>query len=237
MVTEELLTGGGLNQVVRVGGTVRRPTGPWTPRVHQLLDHLAPLGIAPLVHGFDDQGREVLTYLEGEVGHPPIPEHLRGDDTLVAVAELVRVLHDATAELADLRDGWQLPAVEPVEVICHNDLAPYNVVFDGPVPVGVIDFDTARPGPRWWDLAYTAYCLVPLSPEFGAPEEQWRRAELFCAAYGTTAEGLGRHVLARLDDMVRMIRERPEFHRQREERHDLLYLDHAEYVRAHFQDR
>ncbi|GAA1279073.1 aminoglycoside phosphotransferase family protein [Saccharothrix xinjiangensis] len=234
---EELLTGGGLNEVVRIGATVRRPTGPWTPNVHRLLEHLAPLGLSPAPHGIDERGREVLSYLEGEVGHPPLPEELRSDRVLVEVARLARRLHDASAGLAHLREGWRFPPVEPVEVICHNDLAPYNVVFREGSPVGVIDFDTARPGPRWWDLAYTAYCLVPFSPEFGTPDEQRRRAGLFCAAYGTSAEGLGGRVLARLDDMVAMIRELPEFHRQREEGHDTYYLAHAEYVRAHFQDR
>ncbi|MEU4740504.1 aminoglycoside phosphotransferase family protein [Actinosynnema sp. NPDC023658] len=247
---EELLTGGGLNEVVRVGSTVRRPTGPWTPNVHRLLEHLAPLGIAPVVHGVDERGREVLSYLEGEVGHPPLPQWLRTDAVLVAVARMVRRLHDASVALVgtDRSDGsdgsvevsregeggWQFPAVSPVEVICHNDLAPYNMVFRDGLPVGVIDFDGARPGPRWWDVAYTAYCLVPLSPEFGTVDEQRRRAELFCDAYGMPVAGLGRRALARLDDMIAMIRERPEFRRQREERHDLYYLGHVEYVKEHF---
>ncbi|MEU5691257.1 phosphotransferase [Actinosynnema sp. NPDC020468] len=235
-VTEEPLTGGGMNAVARVGDTVRRPVGPWTPNVHRLLDLLAPLGLSPVVRGFDGQGREVLSYLEGEVGHPPIPPGLRGDDTLVALARVVRALHDASVPLVGLREGWRFPPVEPVEVICHNDLAPYNVVFRDGVPKGVIDFDTARPGPRWWDVAYTAYCLVPFSPEFGTVPEQRRRAALFCAAYGITADDLPHRVLLRLDDMVRMIREQPEFARQREERHDEYYLRHAGYVRAHFLD-
>ncbi|MFD0206106.1 MULTISPECIES: aminoglycoside phosphotransferase family protein [Saccharothrix] len=231
---EEALTGGGLNEVVRVGSTVRRPTGPWTPNVHRLLEHLAPLGLSPVVHGVIEVGgerREVLSYLEGEVGHPPLREELRSDEVLVAVARMVRRLHDASVGLVGVGEGWQFPAVEPVEVICHNDLAPYNMVFRDGMPVGVFDFDGARPGPRWWDLAYTAYCLVPFSPEFGGVEEQWRRARLFCEAYGVGVEGLGRWVLARLEDMVGMIRERPEFWRQREEGHEAYYLGHVEYVK------
>ncbi|WP_439422988.1 phosphotransferase [Saccharothrix sp. HUAS TT10] len=233
---EEVLTGGGLNEVVRVGSTVRRPTGPWTPTVHRLLEHLAPLGISPAVHGVEVVGgreREVLSYLVGEVGHPPLGAELRTDEALVAVGRMVRRLHDATTGLvgaAGFEEGWQFPAVSPVEVICHNDLAPYNMVFRDGLPVGVFDFDGARPGPRWWDVAYTAYCLVPFSPEFGAVEEQRRRARLFCDAYGMPVAGLGRRVLARLADMVAMIRERPEFRRQREEGHDSYYLGHMAYV-------
>ncbi|TQM82589.1 phosphotransferase family enzyme [Saccharothrix saharensis] len=240
---EEVLTGGGLNEVVRVGSTVLRPVGPWTPNVHRLLEHLAPLGLSPVAHGVEESGgrrREVLSYLEGEVGHPPLGAGLRSDEVLVAVARMVRRLHDASVGLVEgegaLLEGWQFPAMSPVEVICHNDLAPYNMVFRDGAPVGVFDFDGARPGPRWWDVAYTAYCLVPFSPEFGEVADQRRRAGLFCEAYGLPVSGMGRRVLARLADMVGMIRERPEFWRQREEGHEQYYLGHAEYVREHFSE-
>ena len=55
---------------VRVGQTVRRTGNPWSPAVLDLLRHLEREGFAgaPRALGFDDQGREVLTYIEGEVG-------------------------------------------------------------------------------------------------------------------------------------------------------------------------
>ena len=61
--------------------------------------------------------------------------------------------------------------------------------IDGDDIVGVIDFDTASPGPRVWDLAYTAYRFVPLTdpanPDVPFPgiEQQRRRLALFCSAY------------------------------------------------------
>jgi hypothetical protein len=56
---EEVLPGGGVNHVVRVGATVRRPAGRWTPVVHTLLEHLAAVGFAgaPASHGLDAEGR------------------------------------------------------------------------------------------------------------------------------------------------------------------------------------
>ena len=52
--------GSGTRFAVRPGG--------WTPAVHALLAHLAGTGFtgAPRPLGFDEQGREVLTFLEGE---------------------------------------------------------------------------------------------------------------------------------------------------------------------------
>jgi hypothetical protein len=62
------LPGGNVGGAVRVGDTVRRSTGPWTPAVHALLGYLASrVPHIPRVLGFDDQGREILSYLPGRV--------------------------------------------------------------------------------------------------------------------------------------------------------------------------
>lgn len=64
---EEVSLGGNLNQAVRVGDTVRRRAGPWTPAVHSLLRYLEQAGFeAPRVLGIDEQGREILGYIAGE---------------------------------------------------------------------------------------------------------------------------------------------------------------------------
>jgi hypothetical protein len=87
---------------------------------------------------------------------------------------------------------WYFPPREPVEVVCHGDLAPYNCVFDGDRLVGVIDFDTAHPGPRLWDVAGGAYRLVPLvapTPGADGPAAHPRAhlVEQACARPATTA--------------------------------------------------
>ena len=46
MESEEVLPGGNMAAVARVGATVRRTAGPWTPQVHRLLAHLRARGIA-----------------------------------------------------------------------------------------------------------------------------------------------------------------------------------------------
>ncbi|MEW2492441.1 phosphotransferase [Streptomyces nodosus] len=84
-------------------------------------------------------------------------------------------------------DVWMFPAHEPAEVICHGGAATYNTVFRGRLPVAFIDFDTAHPGPRLWDVAYTAYRFVPLyAPDAAEPTlpvpEACRRLLLFADA-------------------------------------------------------
>ncbi|WP_448060471.1 phosphotransferase enzyme family protein [Cellulomonas hominis] len=189
---EEALTGGGSTVVIRVGGTVRRTAGLWTPTVHALLRQVRDRGLTdvPEPLGIDADGREILSYLPGEVPQHPMPAWVWSAQVLRDSGRLMRRLHDATVGFDTAGAVWQLPAHEPAEVICHNDLAPYNMVFrDGGV-AGLIDFDTASPGPRLWDLAYLAYRIVPLtgSPDPTAPPASSRpeRLDELLSAYGMT---------------------------------------------------
>lgn len=247
MVDREVLAGG-VNEVVRLGATVRRPTGPWSPLVHELLRHLAARGFqgAPRVLETRD-GFEVLDFLPGEVSScPPAPAAM----TLAALesaAELLRSYHDATVDFARTapRDGWQVPAVEPVEVICHGDYAPYNCVLDGNRVTGLFDFDHAQPGPRLWDVAYAAYRWVPLTAPgnddgFGTTEQQAARLRVFCDRYSLDdagRAGLVDAVAKRLHTMVGFMRTRAAAGHQAfaghiADGHDQLYLTDAAYVLA-----
>ncbi|WP_432515075.1 phosphotransferase enzyme family protein [Kineococcus sp. SYSU DK001] len=243
----EPLTGGGVNEVVRVGATVRRPTGPHSARVHDLLRRLEGFAGVPRFLGVDGD-REVLDFLPGEVSNYPVTDAAASEPALVGAAELLRRYHDATAPFAaDLpREGWMFPVQEPVEVVCHGDFAPHNCVLDGERVVGVIDFDTARPGPRLTDLAGAAYRWVPLSdprnpgvrPGTG---EQADRLARFCAAYGAgpgDRAGLLDAVLDHLAGLVRFMHARAAegsaaFAAHVADGHDRLYLADAGYVRRH----
>jgi hypothetical protein len=193
---EVSMPGGNISSVVRVGDTVRRATGRWSRTVHHLLQWLTERGFTdvPRPLGFDDQGREVLTFIEGEVGDYPFPAYMWTDDTLVGVARFLRGYHDATVGYIPPPGAvWQYvyPERRRHEVICHNDFAPYNLVFQRGKPTALIDFDFAGPGPRVWDIAYAVYRFVPLSwqPDIQALglsdiNLQVRRLRLFCDAYG-----------------------------------------------------
>jgi hypothetical protein len=246
---EEELTGGGVNRVVRVGVTVRRPVGRWTPVVHAVLSHLVAVGFAgaPASHGLDGEGREVLDFLPGHVPDYPLPAYVRSDEVLLAVGRLLRDYHDATVGFdAPPGAGWYFPPRSPAEVICHGDIAPYNCVFRDGHPVAFIDFDTVHPGPRIWDVAYAAYRFVPLAvphyEDIVAPvEEQARRLRLFADAYrlsGTDRSALTDTARARLDHLVRHMHDQAGAGSEAFASHiargdDALYRADAEHIARH----
>lgn len=164
---EDVLTGGNMESVVRVGDTVRRVAGPWTPAVHELLRRYEAAGIAetPRALGMDERDREVLTFIPGDVMTGLGPGTLWKPSLLRAAGGLLRRLHDASEPMRALDVSWRLEDRQPIEVICHNDFAPYNLIVRDGRLVGVIDVDMASPGPRLWDLAYLAYRLVPFAED------------------------------------------------------------------------
>jgi Ser/Thr protein kinase RdoA (MazF antagonist) len=196
-VPEEIpLTGGNVSRgVVRVGDTVRRPAGPWMPAVHALLTHLHEVGFdgAPRPLGLDEQGREVLSFVPGHTVWPEHFDEVAPAQRLARVARLIRAFHDAVADFVPPPDArWQV-VIPPEddgrgEIIGHHDLAPWNLVTDGDAWT-FIDWDTAGPGSRLWDLAYAVRAFVPLSadPAWQRPDAA-ARVRIAADAYGLDEE-------------------------------------------------
>lgn len=206
MVEPEIsLSGGSHSKVIRVGETVRRMSRSHavSSTIFDLLRHLENEGFvgAPRALGFDEHGREVLTYVEGEVaaqrrpGHPgggDLPEYVWRDEVLVHLGALVRDYHDVASIFAWKGREWLLETRQPVETICHNELFQWNTVFRAGAPVAFIDWDTAAPGPRAWDVGAVAWMWVPfwhdeLCRAAGLPTgvaEKARRFRLLLDAYG-----------------------------------------------------
>ena len=94
---EEVLSGGVANEgrVLRVGSRVHRPAGPYTESIHAYLRSLNSSGFegASVPQGFDDVGREVLTFLAGDVAIPPYPEWAQSDAALGSIARLIARMH------------------------------------------------------------------------------------------------------------------------------------------------
>jgi hypothetical protein len=182
--------------VVRIVDTVRRPPKANSAFVRRLLTHLAARGFdsVPRFLGSDCSGREILSFIEGEV-----PTELRSfsDQALHASAILVRRFHDLGAELVSATDQ------DGIEVVCHNDLSPCNFVFRNGLPVAMIDFDTASPGTRSYDLGYAVWLWLNIgSPDVPASEQR-RRLRLFVDSYGGIAvDVVLRSMMERQTDLI-----------------------------------
>ena len=190
----EELQGGREGQIFRSENRVYRPRGKWSETVHYLLSYIAKNGFhaAPKPFGFDDKGNEVLSFVDGEVFNYPLKGNIATEEALTSAASLLRSYHDASSSFLSQHSNdtleWMLPVREPIEVICHGDYAPYNVSLHGSKAVGIIDFDTAHPAPRVWDVAYALYCWAPFKTHkydaMGDLSSQSLRAKQFCDAYG-----------------------------------------------------
>jgi hypothetical protein len=167
--------------VVRVADTVRRSAPAAAGFVRDLLRYLEQRGWsgAPRYRGVDEQGREILTFIDGHVAWEKAqPAAVRSEESLAAVARLVREFHDLTA-------GSDLAGSQ--EVVCHNDLSPKNTVYRdlgrGLRPVAFIDWDLAAPGARVHDVAHVCWQYVGLGPDDADVGEVARLVRLVADAY------------------------------------------------------
>lgn len=197
---------------VRVGDTIRRPLRRGSAAVHALLVHLEEAGFegAPRFMGIDDEGREVLSWIEGDGGSPGG----ENDARLMSEARLVRDFHDAVSGWTPSEVAFELSIGDPGggPLVCHNDLGPHNTVFRGDTAAAIIDWNEASPGSRPWDVAEAAWRAVPLyDPEWlpgrfiADAEKQARRLGLYADAYGlgtTDRAGLIEMMVRRLDRLV-----------------------------------
>ncbi|MFJ7667635.1 phosphotransferase [Lysinibacillus sp. NPDC097195] len=255
---EEILTGGNVSTVCLSGDTVRRELKPDSPKIHKLLMHLENKGFsyAPKFLGIDEKGREILSFIEGEAGNYPAKEFMWSDDVLSEIGKMLRLYHDSVSDFS-FDDSWKSIDNTPqqYEVLCHNDFAIYNIIFNYERPVGIIDFDVAGPGPRLWDIAYTLYTCIPLSRFYFTETGEKvyynsvlhanhikRRVRLFFESYG---EGIKddylEMVLLRLEGLCKTIKRKASegdsaFQKMKDEGHVEHYQQDIKFICEHSKD-
>lgn len=232
---EEKLEGGNVSDVHRVGDRVYRAQNPNSKTIHRFLDFLAEhnFNYSPRFLGIDESNREVLSFMEGTVGHA-YPDGFDIETVIINCAKVLREFHDIGAQFENHKeDSFYLSydGVLAKTVMCHNDFAPYNLCFKGNTLVGMIDFDTLCPGPREYDIVYALYRLIPLKNYQAA----W--VHLFLKTYGYEGDvDLKSVLIERLEALATLIEvERaqgnPAFITMYENNHHIFYRDEIQYLK------
>lgn len=252
-VVGEDLAGGYYSAPKRHGDVIIRAAGPWSRNVQALLHYLENAGFtqAPVYVARDEHaGTETLRFVPGQAGTYPLSAAQRSDEALVNVARAIRAMHDAACRFVAPEPGsWQYRAAIPAEIDCigHNDLGPYNVIYDGTEVAAIIDWDFAGPSSRAWDVCYAAHRFVPLSAPrstraFGwdPVPDQAARLHLFTQAYGgdLAVPYLLDLLIVRLAAICANIEHEvqlgnPRFARQRDEKHTSGYREDMQYILRH----
>jgi len=166
----EKLVGGNMSIVFRNNDIIYRNQKPWSSTIHRFLLHLESEGFkeCPRFLGIDKNNYEMLSYVEGECkeiypGNIERKLHLKG---MVSFASIMKRFHQASSTfVVEDKDEWMLSYDGPLEkeVICHNDIAPYNMTFKDDIPYKMIDFDTCCLAPRIRDIVYALYRFIPFT--------------------------------------------------------------------------
>lgn len=171
---------------------------------------------APRLVGTDGDA-DLLSFIPGASG-PDGWAPATTAEGLAAAARLLRSYHDAVRDWRPEREPvWfdgSIGTGGPGQLILHGDFGPWNIVWDGNTPVGLLDFEYARPGDPLDDVAYACEYFVPFRDDaeclrwlrYPEPPDRRRRLLLFAEAYGlSSADGLVDRVIAVQTEMCVLV--------------------------------
>jgi thiamine kinase-like enzyme len=202
---QELLDGGWGkdSKPVKIGNTVHRQPSEQSSYVHEVLQFLeyANFEWAPRFLGMDEQGWEVLSFIDGYVPHgQTVPQRTWSLETMQDIFVHIRQLHDLTSG-SELAKGH--------ECICHGDLSYANTVYRDGEAIAFIDWDWAHAGQRIDDVAYgiLEYLSIGEFESEGGPRERAGLARVLAFSYGLDASQRAR-IPARMLDLLLATRDK-----------------------------
>jgi hypothetical protein len=148
MDKEIILTGGKVTKnVTKKGKFVYRSCCKNFTFVHNVLLWIEKKNpaIAPHFIGLAEDGREIITFLEG---HSPDNLGDRPLEQLYNAGKLIKTLHELLSDFPGCIQG---------QTVCHYDLSPCNFMFHDDIPYAVFDWDAAKIGEPMDDLAYAMW--------------------------------------------------------------------------------
>lgn len=193
-------------EIIKIGNTVHRPTHWWTPAVHDLLSYLESVDFpySPRVIGFDDKGREILSYIEGESGKYGW-EKIVSDEGLKKYAKFLLSYHQAIKDYKPPENAeWAYANGAPGsgQIICHGDFGPWNIVWKGDEPIGIVDWDFVLPAKPEFDVLYALEYSAPFCSDedasklraFKAAPDRKHRIGVFLSEYGIDISDVAKKV-------------------------------------------
>jgi tRNA A-37 threonylcarbamoyl transferase component Bud32 len=245
----EELKGGREGRIFRDRESVVREASDFTKNIHLVLNKMNENGFdkVPKPMSFSDDGVEVVSYIHGDVSNYPLTPEFSSNQAMCSAGKLLREFHDVGKAIIDdiPKDlNWMLKSDDPMEVVCHGDYAPYNVVLKSKEAIGIIDFDTMHLGSAINDISYGMYRWATLFREnsvdrIGELNIQVEKARHFCEGYGIKQiekNKLIDSLIGRLEDLVKFMRNGADageenFIENIKDGHDLGYLDDIIYIK------
>lgn len=258
----EILTGGNVNEgIEKVGDIIyRQQRNSYLHEFYKYMEEMNFEGVSRFF-GVDKMNREKLSFIPGYVpgnSYPNCASYIWSDDNLMKVAKFMKDYHDMSTGFIKQAHhlSWSSPLFkqDKCEVICHNDAAPYNFVYQNEKFVGLIDFDEAYPGTRIWDLAYILYTNIPLAsfqPNLDKTTRDYlksdaiirkKRIKLFFSNYGQDhTKELFNVLIKRLEALCDLIKYEAmngnsAFKKMYDQGEVEYYLDEIQFIRSNWKD-
>jgi hypothetical protein len=184
------------HDVTFVDDLVLRPVRPWTATIHELLAYLRRAGLTSVPEPVGiDREVEAVRLIPGDSGVDAW-QHQVDEEGVRSAARLLREIHDASRGFTPSdRAQWAIQPQPGSDVVCHGDPGPWNMVWDGPRAIGLIDWDLAHPGPAMGDVAYALEHFAPFRSDevacdaadgyrFPCAPDRRARLSAFASAYG-----------------------------------------------------
>jgi len=194
-VSERILLDGN-REVYRVGDTIERAAKPWSQSVWRFLRHLQGHGLPVEQIISVDENHEISRFVDAEMVHP----NKWDDGALFEVGQLVAKLHSSSRSFSpasgDIWQKWCLREIgNPIEhIICHGDIAPWNMLTKNGKPHLLIDWEYTGPCDPIVELARVCWLFPQLFDDdlqkilaLPSPKKRAEQVRIIAEGYGLRA--------------------------------------------------